>query len=72
MSKLLVAGTVALAVTGLAAANLAAANSSELDSNPKKHTVAAPEIDAASAGAALMLLGGGLIVLFGRKTVAKD
>jgi hypothetical protein len=39
---------------------------------PHRHTVSAPEIEAASAGAALVLLTGGIYVLFRRQGARKD
>jgi hypothetical protein len=72
MSKILAAGSLALLLSGYATANNWQTEGSE--KSPKKHkrTVAAPEIDSTSAGAALVLLAGGLIVVFSRKTVRKD
>jgi hypothetical protein len=70
MSKILAAGTIALLLSGYATAKQPV----DFDNSSKKpkKTVAAPEIDSTSAGAALMLLAGGLIVVFSRKTVKKD
>ena len=72
MSKILAAGSLALLLSGYAAANNWHTEEFEKSSKKHKHTVAAPEIDSTSAGAALMLLAGGLIVVFSRKTVRKD
>jgi len=72
MSKILAAGSLALLLSGYATANNWQTEGSEKSSKKHKHTVAAPEIDSTSAGAALVLLAGGLIVVFSRKTVRKD
>jgi hypothetical protein len=73
MSKILAAAAIALLVSGSALANGwdNDGRDKDKDKNKKTHTVAAPEIDSASGAAALALLGGGLIVLYGRKTVKK-
>jgi hypothetical protein len=72
MSKILAAGAIALLMSGYASANNWETNGFESQAKKQKKSVAAPEMDSTSAGAALVLLGGGLIVLFGRKTVKKD
>jgi hypothetical protein len=74
MSKLVAASAIALLLSGYAAAkDWQTADFDDYAKNKKpKKTVAAPEIDSTSAGAALVLLAGGLIVVFGRKTVKKD
>ncbi len=74
MSKILAAAAIALLVSGTALANGWDNDGwdKDKDKNKKTHSVAAPEIDSASGAAALALLGGGLIVLYGRKTVKKD
>lgn len=72
MSKIIAAAAIALLVSGSALAN-GWDNDHWDHGKPKKtHTVAAPEIDSASGAAALALLAGGLMVLYGRKTVKKD
>jgi hypothetical protein len=72
MSKILAAGAIALLMSGYASASDWQTNDFDNASKKHKKSVDAPEMDATSAGAALLLLGGGLIVLFGRKTVKKD
>ena len=72
MSKILAASTIALLLSGYATANNWQSEGFDNSSKKHKHTVAAPEIDSASAGAALVLLAGGLIVVFSRKTAKKD
>jgi hypothetical protein len=72
MSKILAAGSLVLLLSGYATANNWQTEGSEKSPEKHKHTVAAPEIDSTSAGAALALLAGGLIVVFSRKTVRKD
>jgi len=72
MSKILAAGTIALLLSGYATAKNGQPGKFDNSSKKPKRTVAAPEIDSTSAGAALMLLAGGLIVVFSRKTVKKD
>ncbi len=72
MSKLLAAGAIALLMSGYASANNAETQDFESQAKKHKKSVAAPEMDSPSAGAALVLLGGGLILLFGRKAVKKD
>jgi hypothetical protein len=72
MSKILAAAAIAFLVSGSALANGWDKCGWESDWHCKTHTVAAPEIDSASGAAALALLAGGLMVLFGRKTVKKD
>ena len=72
MSKILAAGTIALLLSGYATAKIGQRGDFDNSSKKPKKTVAAPEIDSTSAGAALMLLAGGLIVVFSRKTVKKD
>jgi hypothetical protein len=74
MSKIVAASTIALLLSGYATASdwkTAGIDDFAKTKKPKK-TVAAPEIDSTSAGAALVLLAGGLIVVFSRKTVKKD
>jgi hypothetical protein len=76
MSKILAAAAIALLVSGSALANGwdndGWDKGKDKDKDKKTHTAAAPEIDSASGAAALALLAGGLIVLYGRKTVKKD
>jgi hypothetical protein len=72
MSKILAAGAIALLLSGYATASNWQTAAIENSAKKPKKTVAAPEIDSTSAGAALMLLAGGLIVVFSRKTVKKD
>jgi hypothetical protein len=72
MSKILAAAAISLLVSGSALANGWDKCGWDNGWNCKTHTVSAPEIDSASGAAALALLAGGLIVLFGRKTVKKD
>jgi hypothetical protein len=72
MSKILAAGTIALLLSGFATASDWQTGAYDFAAKKPKKTVAAPEIDSASAGAALVLLAGGLIVVFSRKTVKKD
>jgi hypothetical protein len=76
MSKILAAAAIALLVSGSALANGwdndGRDKDKDKDKDRKTHSVAAPEIDSASGAAALALLGGGLIVLYGRKTVKID
>lgn len=69
MSKILAAAAIVLLVSGSALANGWDNDSRDKDKNKKTHSVAAPEMDSASGAAALALLAGGLIVLYGRKTV---
>ncbi len=72
MSKKLAAAAIALLASGYALAD--GSDNGGWDNGKYKKTppVAAPEIDAASGAAALALLAGGLVVLYGRKTVKKD
>jgi hypothetical protein len=72
MSKILAAATIALLVSGSALANGWDNDGWNNGKTKKTHAVAAPEIDSTSGAAALALLAGGLIVLYGRKTVKKD
>ena len=72
MAKLLAAGAIAILMSGYASANNSETNGFESQAKKHRKSVAAPEMDSTSAGAALVLLGGGLILLFGRKTEKKD
>ncbi|MFI4890339.1 MAG: hypothetical protein ACHQIL_07395 [Steroidobacterales bacterium] len=79
MPKILASGVVALLLSGAANAGGFGFDGNnwghyDNDCKKKRHCAAveAPEIDSSSAGAALILLGGGLVVLFGRRTVRKD
>jgi hypothetical protein len=72
MSKILAAAAIVLLVSGSALANGFDSDGWDKGKHKKTHTVAAPEIDSASGAAALALLAGGLVVLYGRKTVKKD
>ena len=72
MSKKIAAAAIALLVSGYALADVRDNDGGDSGKHKKTHTVAAPEIDSATGAAALALLAGGLIVLYGRKTVKKD
>jgi hypothetical protein len=75
MSRILAASVITLLMSGYAVARGHVGQGADFDGWGKKQhskAVAAPEMDATSAGAAMVLLGGGLIVLFGRKTVKKS
>ncbi len=74
MSRILAASVFSLLMSGYAVAHGHVGQVTDFDGFGKKHNkaVAAPEMDSTSAGAAMVLLGGGLIVLFGRKTVKKS
>lgn len=71
MSKLLAVAMIVLSGTGVAAAAIADNDHMGDDFyTPGRHhwhAEAAPEMDGAGTAAALLLLGGGMIVLFGRR-----
>jgi hypothetical protein len=71
MSRILAAAAIAVLVCGTAMAN-GWDNGADIGKHKKTTPAAAPEIDAASGAAALALLAGGLVVLYGRRTVRKD
>jgi hypothetical protein len=74
MSRIVSASVISLLMSGYAFAHGHVGQDNNFDGLAKKpnKAVAAPEMDSTSAGAAMVLLGGGLIVLFGRKTVKKS
>ena len=76
MSNKLVVGALLLLASGIAAAHDCSERGRHVDEKCRNertppHAVSAPEMEVASAGAALALLAGGIIVLRGRKAASK-
>ena len=77
MSNKLIVGSLLLLASGIAAAHDDCADKRSRDEakcrieHTPGHVASAPEMQVASAGAALALLAGGIIVLRGRRTARK-
>jgi hypothetical protein len=74
MSKKVIVGALLALVSSLAVAHddCAEKRGREFNKCRPNHVATAPEMQIASAGAALALLAGGIIVLRGRRTARKD